>query len=118
MTRAFASTSFLVGRNSGLSASPERDRLGGDHVHQRPALQAGEDRAVDRLRVLLPARIMPPRGPRSVLWVVVVTKSAMPHRARIEAGGDQTGEVRDVGHQERAAPSAIARKRFQSIVSE
>ena len=26
----------------------------------------------------LPTKIMPPRGPRSVLWVVVVVKSAMP----------------------------------------
>ena len=28
---------------------PQRDRLGGDRVHQRPALLAGEDRFVDRL---------------------------------------------------------------------
>ena len=50
----------------------------------RPA--AREDRRVDRLLVLGRRRgSMPPRGPRSVLWVVLVTKSAMPDRRRIDA---------------------------------
>ena len=34
---------------------PEARRLRGDRVHQRPALHAREDRAVERLRVLLGA---------------------------------------------------------------
>ena len=33
----------------------ERHRLGGDDVHQRPALDAREDRGIDQLRVLGPA---------------------------------------------------------------
>ncbi len=38
-------------------------------------------------------RMTPPRGPRRVLCVVVVTTSAMRHRVRVEAGGDQAGVV-------------------------
>ena len=51
----------------------EADRLRRDDVHQRPALHSGEDNLVDGCRELLFARIMPARGPRSVLCVVVVT---------------------------------------------
>ena len=42
----------------------EARRLGGDHVLERPALQPGEDRAVDRLRVLLAAEDEPGAGAR------------------------------------------------------
>ena len=42
---------------------------------------------------------MPPRGPRSVLCVVVVTTWACGQRARMHAAGDQAGEVRHVDHQ-------------------
>ena len=38
---------LLVGLELGLERLAERHRLGGDDVHQRPALQAREDRAVD-----------------------------------------------------------------------
>ena len=51
-------------------------RQRGRVVHVRAALQPREHGPVDRLGVFGPARIMPPRGPRSVLWVVVVTTSA------------------------------------------
>ena len=44
-------------------------------------------------------KIKPPRGPRKVLWVVVVTKSACSHRAGMQAGGDQAGDVGDVRQQ-------------------
>jgi hypothetical protein len=54
----------------------QRDRLAGDDVHERPALLAGEDGRVELLRVLARLRIMPPRAPPSVLWIVVVTTSA------------------------------------------
>ena len=37
----------------GAKRLAEGDRLRGDHMHQRPALQAGEDRGVDLLRHLL-----------------------------------------------------------------
>ena len=41
----------------------EAGRLRGDHVVQRPALHPGEDRAVDRLRVLLAAEDEPRARP-------------------------------------------------------
>ena len=34
---------LLVAGELGLERLLERDRLGGDHVHQRPALRAGEN---------------------------------------------------------------------------
>ena len=60
-----------------LQRLAEADGLGGDDVLQRAALGAGEDGGIDPFgqhRVLV--RIRPPRGPRRVLWVVVVTTSA------------------------------------------
>ncbi len=43
--------------------------------------------------------IIAPRGPRRVLWVVVVMTSACPTGERVRATGHQAGDVRDVGHQ-------------------
>jgi hypothetical protein len=64
---------------------------------------------------------MPPRGPRSVLCVVVVTKSAMRHRARVQAGCDQAG-VRAPCRQKSSAPTvrdrAEARKSMCSEYAE
>ena len=45
------------------AGDPEAGRLGGDRVHERATLHPGEDRAVDRLRVLLLAQDEP--GARS-----------------------------------------------------
>jgi hypothetical protein len=42
---------------------------------------------------------MPPRGPRSVLWVVVVTTWACGNGVRMHAAGDQPGEMRHVDEQ-------------------
>ncbi len=42
---------------------------------------------------------MPPRGPRRVLWVVVVTTWACGSGLGKDAGGDQAGEVGHVHHQ-------------------
>ena len=68
---------LLVGLELGRERLLERDRLGGDHVHQRAALDAGEDRAVDLLGDASSfIRMMPPRGPRRLLCVVEVTTSA------------------------------------------
>ena len=62
---------------------------------------------------------MPPRGPRSVLCVVVVTKSATPTGCGIDAGRDQARVVRHVRPSDSApTSSAIARKRAQSITRE
>ena len=59
---------------SGSAASLKRHRLGRDHVLERAALLAGEHGRVDLLRELRRwHRMTPPRGPPSVLCVVVVT---------------------------------------------
>ena len=78
----------------------ERDRLRGDDMHQRPALQAGEDRRVDLLRDLLVVgedqaaartaqRLV--RGRRDDM--------RMRDRRRMHAAGDEPGEMRHVDHQ-------------------
>ena len=52
--RVVADLLLVVAERVGRGDAEAR-RLRGDRVHQRAALQAGEDRAVDRLRVLLAA---------------------------------------------------------------
>ena len=59
---------------------------------------------------------MPPRGPRRVLCVVVVTKSACGHRARMHAGGDEAGDVRHVDEQIGADRRAISPMRSKSMM--
>ena len=46
--------------------------------------------------------IMPPRGPRNVLCVVVVTTSAMPTGEGCTPADDEPGDVRDVGGEDGA----------------
>ena len=90
---AFCDDLVAVGLELGLQRLAERHRLAGDHVHQRAALQAGEDGAVDLLRdVFVFIRMKPPRGPRSVLCVVEVTTSACGTGFGCTAGGDQAGD--------------------------
>ncbi len=54
--------------------------------------------------------IMPPRGPRSVLCVVVVTKSAWGTGEGWSARRDQARDVRDVDHEGRAHLVARSRR--------
>ena len=42
--------------------------------------------------------IAPPRGPRRVLWVVVVVKFDDADRGRVKAGGTETGNMGDICH--------------------
>ena len=81
----------------------QRDGLGGDHVLQRAALLAGEHRRVDLLRVLLLAEDHP--GARAAERLVGRRRDdvgAELDRVRVQARGDQAGEVRHVDHQQRA----------------
>jgi hypothetical protein len=57
----------------------------------------------------------PPRGPRSVLCVVVVTTWACGKGEGCTPAGHQTGDVRDVGEKQAPWRSAIARKRAKSM---
>ena len=88
---------LLVDLEVGSKASPPPPSS--DAVHQRSALVAREDARVPFMCSRF-AMARPPRGPRRVLWVVVVTKSC----AGMGRCGrrDQARNVGDVSHQERA----------------
>ena len=58
-----------------LERLAQGDRDPRDGVHVRPALQSGEDRPVDLAANFFLHSTIPPRGPRKLLWVVVVTMS-------------------------------------------
>jgi hypothetical protein len=62
----------------------------------------------------VPARIMPPRGPASVLCVVEVTTCASGTGFGCRPGGDEPAEVRHVDQEERADLVAIERKAAKS----
>ena len=60
---------------------------------------------------------MPPRGPRKVLCVVVVTKSACAIGLGCMPAGDQAGDVRDVDEANSApTASAISPMRLKSMM--
>ncbi|CAG7314864.1 hypothetical protein PICSAR65_01439 [Mycobacterium avium subsp. paratuberculosis] len=71
----------------------ERDGLGGDDVHERPALLAGEHRGVDRLGVLLLAQDQ--AGARAAERLVHGGGHhvGVRNRGRVQPGGDQAREV-------------------------
>ena len=60
----------------GLHGFAEAHRLGGDNVHEWPTLHAGENDFIDSGCKSCLHRIIPARGPRSVLCVVEVTMCA------------------------------------------
>ena len=62
--------------NSGAATSLKHHRFGGDDMHQRAGLHAGEYRFVDGFASSWRQRMNAPRGPRKVLCVVLVTTSA------------------------------------------
>ncbi len=81
---------------------PQRHRLGGDDVHQRSALDAGEDGAVDVLGELGLAQDH--AGARTAQRLVRGggDEVAVRHRRRVLPRRHQAGDVRDVGHQQAA----------------
>ena len=99
--------------NSGVSGLAEAHRLGGDHVHQRTALESGEHRLVELLRdrgarqhesaARPPQRLV--RGARHEVGVR--------HRARMEARRHQSRDVRHVHHEHRADRRARSREALE-----
>ena len=81
----------------GLQRLAEGDRLGGDDVHQRAALEAGEHCRVDLLADLLVVGEHH-AGARTAQRLVRRggDDMGMRQRARMQAGGDQPGEMRHV----------------------
>src|SRR5580704_2903735 len=90
-----------------LEVGPERlaegDGLGGDDVHQRPALQAGEHRRVDLLADLGVGR-QHHAAARAAQGLVGRRRHDMGMRqwGGIDAGGDEAGIVRHIDHEEGA----------------
>ncbi len=78
----------------------QRNRLGRDHVHQRPALDAGEDRRVDLLADLVVHR-EDHAAARAAQRLVRGGGDdvRVRQRARVHLAGDQPGEMRHVDHQ-------------------
>ena len=76
--------------------------LARDDVHQRAALDVGEHRTVDRLPELGVAEDHAAAGPAECLVRGRRDDLRMPHRCRVLAGRDETGEVRHIDDEERA----------------
>ena len=74
--RAFATTCWLYARNDGSSASRKQTALAAMMCSSGPPCAPGNTALSIALACAALHRIRPPRGPRSVLWVVVVTTSA------------------------------------------
>jgi hypothetical protein len=72
-------------------------------VHQRPALQPREDRAVDGFFKFIQTKNHSAARPAQCFMVGGGDVMRDAERRRIEPGSDQPGVMRDVGHEERAA---------------
>ena len=82
---------------------PEGHGLGRDDVLERPALLPGEHRRVDLLGVLLLAQDDPGAGTAErLVGGRGDDVGAVLDRAGVQPGGDETGEVGHVDHQQRA----------------
>ena len=74
---AFSTILRAYSLNSGFSASPKQTAFAAITCSSGPPCVPGNTAELMRLAMMgLLVRIRPPRGPRRVLWVVVVTTSA------------------------------------------
>ena len=104
---------LLIGAEGRLQRLAEADRLAGDDVHERAALRAGENGAVDLFGKLVAAE--DDRAARAAQRLVrrAGDDIGIRHRTRVHARGDEAADVRHVDHQVRAdgiGNSAKARK--------
>jgi hypothetical protein len=93
----------------------ETNRFGGNDVHERSALNAGKTVASICFANFSWHMTMPPRGPRRLLCVVVVT-NARAGSDWMLAAGDEPGDVRHVDEKKRADESAICARRGKSMM--
>ena len=80
----------------------ERHRFGGNHVHQRPALHAGKNFAIDRLGVLGFAQHHATARATQGLMSRRRNKVGVRHRTRVQPGRHQTSDMSHVHHQQGA----------------
>ena len=81
----------------GLEAFAEAHGLGGDHVHERTPLAAGEHGGVDGLGVGGPAEDEAAARAAQRLVRGGGDEIGVRHGRGVQAGGDEAGDVRDVG---------------------
>src|SRR3954449_5396327 len=86
-------------RNSSVAAILNATALAAMTCSSGPPCWPGNTALLIFLASSAVLRMTPPRGPPSVLWVVVVTTSGERHRVGVQPGGDQAGEVGHVDHQ-------------------
>ena len=97
---------LLEGRVGRLA---ERHRLAGDHVLERAALQAREDRLVDGRGVLGPAQDAAAAGTAQRLVGGERDDVGVRHRVGVRPAGDEPGDVGGVEEEQRADLVADAR---------
>ena len=93
---------LLVELELGLQCFLERHRFGGNHMHQRAALQAGEDGAVDGFLVLRLHQDDAATRATQALVGGAGDDVGMRHRVGVQPCGDQTSIVRHIDHEDRA----------------
>ena len=89
-----------VGRERRIGCLAERHRLGRDDVLERPALEAREHRLVDRRAQLGPAEDAAAAWSSQRLVGGEGDDVGVGHRVRVDATGDQPGDVRRVEHEQ------------------
>ena len=93
---------LLVAFEAGRQCFLERDRLGCNHVHQRPALVARKYRRIERFRILLAGEDQAAARPAQRLVRSAGDDIRDAHRARVEPDRYQARVVRNIRHQQRA----------------
>ena len=89
--------------NSGRSVFAKRHRLGGDNMHERPALTAGKDAAIDRLiQFFIVGENHSAAGAAEGLMRRGGDNMRMRERRRMNSRRHKAGDVRDVRHEQRA----------------
>ena len=110
-----------VGFEFRLKRLPERDRLRGDHVHERASLDAGENRGVDLFCDVGIVR-KNKASSRAAQGLVRCRRCdmGMRERGRMRPAGDQAGDMGDVGEKDRsglvgdfAEPAEVDRPRHR-----
>src|SRR6185436_1811458 len=92
---------FLINSEGRVQGLFKTYRLGGDNMHEGPTLNPRKDHRIHLARVILLAENEPAAGPSKRLMSGGRYEIRMRHRARVQSSGDETRDMRDVGHEHR-----------------
>src|ERR1044071_5986737 len=92
---------LLILFKTGRERFQKTDRFGGNNVYQWSALHAGKDRAIELFRKLFLAHRHTGARPSQGFMRGRGGKIDMRHGRGMETGGNQTGNMRDIGHYQR-----------------